>query len=372
MFLYDYFSYYSLLWTIITIYYVTSSFFLRYPTLLPFIKFELRRREKSGILGKGNGCLHISHRGGSEERPENTQMAFEHAILDCCTDMIETDVWLTKENELIVLHDNHLGNICGVDKYVGDLLYNELPLTLDSDTLCPSSEYLDISKWCGFPIKFQGQRILTLETLFQIFPNIRMSIDIKNPNSLVAVERTVEIIRKYKREDLTVIASFSHSNIKYLRKINDSLVRIHSEDNEENFRSRLILGASQTTVIYLLLAYFIGLLPFISINEDIYSFPLSYIFFCKYGYTVSRLSFLGSNITNYIKLHLIPNILMWIFSRRLMIRHLQKRGIRCFAWVCNTEEEIERCCKLGLDGIMTDKPTLLRDYYNRNNIQAFM
>ncbi len=49
----------------------------------------------------------IAHRGGREHTPENTLIAFENSsngVADC----LELDVWLTKDNEVVVFHDGHL------------------------------------------------------------------------------------------------------------------------------------------------------------------------------------------------------------------------------------------------------------------------
>jgi len=42
--------------------------------------------------------------------------------------------------------------------------------------------------------------------------------------------------------------------------------------------------------------------------------------------------------------------------------HLNKRGIRVFGWVQNTEADFDYCFKKGINAVMTDKPTLLRKY----------
>jgi len=49
----------------------------------------------------------IAHRGYSARYPENTLAAFG-AALDAGADMVEMDVWLTKDGEIAVLHDDTL------------------------------------------------------------------------------------------------------------------------------------------------------------------------------------------------------------------------------------------------------------------------
>jgi len=52
--------------------------------------------------------LHISHRGGSRLAPENTLAAFRLAVERYHTQVLETDVHLTRDGELVVSHDDTL------------------------------------------------------------------------------------------------------------------------------------------------------------------------------------------------------------------------------------------------------------------------
>ena len=47
-----------------------------------------------------------AHRGGAIMNPENTKMAFDEVIFDTdYTDIVEIDVRTTKDNKLVVIHD---------------------------------------------------------------------------------------------------------------------------------------------------------------------------------------------------------------------------------------------------------------------------
>lgn len=350
---------------------VINYILLHFPRILSTINGSSSKLKASqSVLGKGKGCLHISHRGGSDEGPENTLFAFEHSISDCNTDMLETDVWLTKDNLLVVMHDENLMHICGVNKLIGELNYADLPMTKDSEGLAPSSDFLDQSDWKGYPRRFSPQKLITLEELFQRYPDILISVDVKNPNNRLAVSQTVELVRRYKRENKTMLSSFSNENIGYLKEHNSSAGATGGESLPE-----LVICIGKNKLLKILLAYFTGFLPWMNIEEHVLSFPMSYAFFSSYGRAfagkVSRYVKVSKHNLDYIENELVPNILVWLFSRKSLIKHLQKRGIRCFSWVCNNEREMEICRELELDGIMTDKPTLLRDYYARNKIKPF-
>src|SRR5665648_751644 len=70
--------------------------------------------------------LHYAHRGlfHNENNPENTLSAFELAIDKGYG--IEFDVRITKDNIPVVVHDLNLLRVCGVDKNISDLHYDEL------------------------------------------------------------------------------------------------------------------------------------------------------------------------------------------------------------------------------------------------------
>ena len=49
-----------------------------------------------------------AHRGCSQRFPENTRIAFEKAMEIKCLEGIELDVQLTKDGELVVIHDERV------------------------------------------------------------------------------------------------------------------------------------------------------------------------------------------------------------------------------------------------------------------------
>lgn len=91
--------------------------------------------------------LIIAHRGASAYAPENTRAAFELAR-DMGADGFECDVHLSKDGVPVVIHDENLTRLAGLNKRVRDLT-------------CRKLQQLDIGSW--FDRRFCDQRILTLE-----------------------------------------------------------------------------------------------------------------------------------------------------------------------------------------------------------------
>ena len=67
----------------------------------------------------------FAHRGFSGKYPENTMLAFQKAI-EVGADGIELDVQLTKDGELVIIHDETIDRTTDGKGYVIDYTYEEL------------------------------------------------------------------------------------------------------------------------------------------------------------------------------------------------------------------------------------------------------
>src|SRR6478672_9388970 len=67
----------------------------------------------------------IAHRGGGKLRPENTLAAFDHA-LQLGVDAIECDVHLSRDGEVVVIHDPTLDRTTDASGQVSDMTAAEL------------------------------------------------------------------------------------------------------------------------------------------------------------------------------------------------------------------------------------------------------
>ena len=71
--------------------------------------------------------FYYAHRGLFDNKnscPENSLAAFKHAVDKGYG--IELDVQLTKDNKVIVFHDDSLFRMCGIEKTINEMTYNEL------------------------------------------------------------------------------------------------------------------------------------------------------------------------------------------------------------------------------------------------------
>ena len=97
----------------------------------------------------------IAHRGWYDEfLPENTAPAYELAIKKGYP--IELDVQLSSDGVLFCYHDNNSKRVCGVDKDVRTMTFNEVK------TLRPNGKEYDIMSFEEF-LKFIDGKMLILD-----------------------------------------------------------------------------------------------------------------------------------------------------------------------------------------------------------------
>ncbi len=140
----------------------------------------------------------LYHRGKySDSVKENTMEAFSLAINDKLG--IELDVRLSKDNEVVVIHDGNLKRVYGVDKDVSECSFKEL------------SDYSD------------GKIPLLKDVLDLVDDRVGLMIEIKSNKVGVLEEKTYEILKNYRGR--YVVVSFNPFSLKYFRKRDSSIIR---------------------------------------------------------------------------------------------------------------------------------------------------
>ena len=75
------------------------------------------------IVEKGGLPMIAAHRGGSKSNPQNTLLAFREAVYSIGADIIESDLYLTKDGYLVYNHDSYIDKTCNVN---GDISLDEV------------------------------------------------------------------------------------------------------------------------------------------------------------------------------------------------------------------------------------------------------
>ncbi|MDF1538125.1 MAG: glycerophosphodiester phosphodiesterase [Candidatus Thorarchaeota archaeon] len=253
-----------------------------------------------------NRPLIMAHRGDSAAAPENTLLSLRRAV-EIGVDFLETDVRLTKDNEFVLFHDDTLERTTGDSGTIRDKTLEELKqidlgynFTLDDGKT--------------FPCRGQGHTIVTLGEAFDAFPEMMFNIDIKDKER-IAPDRLAILINHYDRESSVLVGSFHDVQAYTFRKImaNTMTSACPSEVTRFVFALKMrVLGLFTRKCQY-----------------EAFQVPM------KYG----RIQVVDERF----------------------VKAAHDRDIAVHVWTINDRVEMEHLIDLGVDGIFTDEPMLLRN-----------
>jgi glycerophosphoryl diester phosphodiesterase len=156
--------------------------------------------------------LKIGHRGAAGYCPENTFASFKKAI-DLGVDYLEIDVQMTKDSELVVIHDSTVNRTTNGKGKVKDFTLKEI-------------QNLDAGSW--FHRKFAGEQIPSLAEFFDEFAGkTGILLELKKPSLYpLIVEKTAEELIKRKLttgDKQIIIQSFDRDSLKRFHELLPSI-----------------------------------------------------------------------------------------------------------------------------------------------------
>jgi glycerophosphoryl diester phosphodiesterase len=132
--------------------------------------------------------LAIAHRGASAYAPENTRAAFQRAI-EMGADMIETDLQLTRDGAIVLVHDERIDRTTNGSGFVADHTLAAL-------------KALDAGEW--FAADFAGERIMTLTEFEHEFAlHVPACLEIKDPDATEATIAYLQATSAFRDAHLT-------------------------------------------------------------------------------------------------------------------------------------------------------------------------
>lgn len=155
--------------------------------------------------------LIIAHRGSAGITPENTLQSFRQAVLDGA-DMFELDVQLTKDGQVVVIHDLTVNRTTDGVGRVSSLTFAELR-KLDA------GYHFRHRQKSEFPFRGKGIVVPLLEEVLQEFPLVPLVVEIKYFDARL-IDAVVALLQRYGRAEngSVICSSFKHKVVRRIRQ----------------------------------------------------------------------------------------------------------------------------------------------------------
>lgn len=290
------------------------------------------------VVAEGELPMIAAHRGGGENNPENTMLAFREAV-KMGVDILESDLYLTKDGYLVYNHDSYIDETCNTypdltldeveeiskDKrhYIEDMTLAELE-TYNFGYYFEDEQgnrpYKDAT---AEEVVAKGLQIATVDKLFEEFyesnSDLLFIVEIKNGEELgyQACEILYNTLKQYPNYLDNIVVGTFHDEI---------------ETELKTKYPELMRGAPTGTAAKFILTQFLGVNIFDNGDFACLQIPMSYD--------------LG------IELHL---------DKKTIIDRAHRRNIAVQYWTINDPDEMRELIELGCDCIMTDNPKLLKE-----------
>lgn len=151
--------------------------------------------------------INFAHRGAAGHRPENTMSSFVHA-LELGATGIETDVQMSKDGRLVLIHDETLHRTAGTPEWVKDLTFEDI-------------RSREAGSW--FHEDYRGEKIPALEELLELVQGTGTIVNLELKNGGVPYpdleRKVIEAVRHYGLSERVIISSFNHYSLVDCKKL---------------------------------------------------------------------------------------------------------------------------------------------------------
>lgn len=243
----------------------------------------------------------MAHRGGAKENPENTWVAYSHAVNDLEYRYLETDVHTTADGVVVISHDPTLDRMT------------------DRSGAIVSLPWAEVAR-----ARVAGEHpVPRLDEALAAWPHIRWNIDAKHD---AVVEPLVEVIRRAGAIDRVCVTAFSDRRLARVRRA---------------------LGPELCTAMG----------------------PVAVARLRAAGFRPARLRAGASTRerrwsgAGAAQVPMAQGRISIVDPRFVTTAHLA--GLAVHVWTIDDAATMERLVDLGVEGIMTDRPTLLRGVLER-------
>jgi len=161
----------------------------------------------------------IAHRGGAKLLPENTIASFDHAA-SLGVDAVECDVHLSRDGEVVVIHDSTLDRTTDARGPVASLSAAELA-RVDAGYHFGSRE--------GHPFRGRGFGVPRLADLLDRYRDLPLIVEIKGQRPEMA-DTVLGVIAEATAIDRVIIGGFSDAVLARVRRLASDVITSASKD----------------------------------------------------------------------------------------------------------------------------------------------
>lgn len=297
-----------------------------------------------------------AHRGGRDARPENTLAAFAYAM-ELGVTTLELDMQMTKDGQIVISHNpvlNHNltkgpdGKYVEAGKYdIRTMNFAELGM-FDIGTMnAAAGDYYESHGKTQMAVP--GAKIPTLEDVFELanaYGNEKIYFNIEtksyadpadpasknNPDPEKFVKKVYDIIQKYHMEDRVLLQSFDWRTLQIMHKLdpNITLVALSSEQPSWGWVEGCYLKIGDKKAS----PWLAGL----NIND-------------YHGNYVKAARDIGADVVAPYWEELSPQL----------VSEAHSLGMKVVPWTVNDRKDMSMLIDMGVDGIITDRPWILRE-----------
>jgi glycerophosphoryl diester phosphodiesterase len=247
---------------------------------------------------------HISHRGGARVEPENTLLAFTRAVTEFRTDVLELDVHRTRDGVIVVHHDATVERCTDGTGPIASFSFAELS-RLDAGFR------FSVDGGLTFPRRGQGIRIPSLAEVLDACPGVRINLEVKPDVPGLEAQLAAQL------------------------RARDEVARFCLGSESDVVASRLVEA-----------------LP-----EACHFFPRDALT----AFVLGALN--GDETPPDARFHVADMPAVWEGMPLItpeLLRIATLHGVAVLVWTIDDEAEMRTLLQAGVDGIMTDRPDVLR------------
>lgn len=255
----------------------------------------------------------LAHRGGMALAPEHTMVALEKALA-LGVDGFEIDIRLTKDEEIVLFHDESIDRTSDGSGLVKDFTLEELR------QFNFGYHFIDLNK--EYSYRDEKIEIVTLREVFEKFPDVYINIDIKDSpetyEGSLMPSKLWRLIEECNAENRVVVTSFYSEQV--------DRFNLYAQN-------KVALGAGESDVKKAYAAFTSQFGHFYSPKVDVFQLP-------------TKSGFISLDSARFIS-------------------YLEKYNIPVHYWTINDEETILKLLQHGAKGIITDRPDIVVPLVNK-------